>query len=67
MKKREPEDEQLCIAVHTIIHSIITPRHININQLDCTVLHNMGLIQDSKTKGISKLTGFQKLRKQRNP
>ena len=26
-KEREPEDEQLCIAVHTIICSIITPRH----------------------------------------
>ena len=30
----------MCIAVHTIIHSINTPRHIKINQLDCTALHN---------------------------
>ena len=41
MKKREPEDEQLCIAVHTIICSIISPRHIKINQLDSTALHNI--------------------------
>ena len=29
-KKREPEDEQLCITVHNIKHSIITPRQTNI-------------------------------------
>ena len=40
MKKREPEDKQLCIAVHTIICSIITPRHIKINWLHHTALHN---------------------------
>ena len=38
--KREAEDKQLCIAVHTIECSIIAPRHIKINQLDCTALHN---------------------------
>ena len=47
MKKREPEDEQLCIAVHTIKCSIITPRHIKINRLDHTGLHN------SRTSTIS--------------
>ena len=48
MKKREPEDEQLCIAVHAIKCSIITPRHIKINQLDHTTLHNMGAHQGSQ-------------------
>ena len=40
MKKREPEDEQLCNTVYTIICSIITSRHIKINWLDHTALHN---------------------------
>ena len=47
MKKREPEDEQLCIRVHTIKCSIITPRQTNkyirdLIHITCTALHNMG-------------------------
>ena len=56
MKKREPEDEQLCIAVHTSIHSIITPRHMKINQLDRTALHNRNnskkMLGTSKAKSV---------------
>ena len=40
-RKEKPEDEQFCIAVHTIIRSIITPRPIKINRLDHTALHNI--------------------------
>ena len=32
MKKREPEDEQLCITVHTIKCSIITPRQLKLDK-----------------------------------
>ena len=42
MKKREPEDEQLCIAVHPHTHSIISLRHIQNSYRYHTALHNMG-------------------------
>ena len=62
MKKREPEDEQLCIAVHTI-NAVYLPldKPINIyismrfNAYRCILPYiTWGLIQDPKTKGISK-------------
>ena len=53
MKKRGPEDEQLCIAVPNQLCSkypldIFTIGDNSSN--NHTALHNMGLIQDSKTK-----------------
>ena len=62
MKKREPEDEQLCITVNTIICSKITPRHIKIDRLDHTALHNMGAHPGSQNGGDLKTNVIPKLR-----
>ena len=58
MQRKENLKMSSCVSqytLHTIIYSIITPRHIKINQLDHTALHNMGAhpgFQNWGNKGI---------------